>query len=192
MIRAFIAITLPAALQQEIERVQDDMRRQMPGWRWVKPANVHLTLKFLGEMPLDRVESIVRAMERGVAGQKIFPLYARSLGCFPDLTRPRILWMGLDDPHQALGPLHARLEAALAEQGCPPEKRPFRPHLTIARAQANGDRGRLGMLLRTYHAEQFGAISVACMRLVQSQLHRDGAVYTNLQSVAFREQSDTP
>lgn len=190
MIRAFVAITLPPALQQAIERVQDDMRRQVPGWRWVPPGNVHLTLKFLGDIASDRIESIVQAMQQGVADQRRFLLQARGLGCFPGLTRPRVLWMGLEDAHQVLGPLQARVDAALAAQGFAPEKRPFRPHLTIARAQDNIDRGRLAMLLRTYHAEPVGTLTVDGIHLIQSQLHRDGAVYTRLRSLVLREEND--
>ena len=81
------------------------------------------------------VPSLLQAMEQATQDQTAFPLRAKALGCFPHPARPRVLWVGLDDPSQALGRLNERLMAALTPLGFPPEDRPFHPHLTLARAQ---------------------------------------------------------
>lgn len=183
--RAFMAITPPPSLQSAIVTIQRDFQEQGMPWRWVKPENVHLTLKFLGNTSPDMIAPLVQAMERAVEGQKAFPLSARSLGCFPNLSRPRVLWMGLEDLQDALAPLHTRLEIALASLNISPENRPFHPHLTLARTQQRMARGKLITFLQAYNNRQFGEISVEQIHLFQSQLHRNGAVYTILQSVTL-------
>jgi 2'-5' RNA ligase len=186
MIRAFIAIALPPSLQLEIEQVQQVLQPQTSSWRWVKPANVHLTLKFLGDISPEAVASITQAMAQVGEGQPVFPLLVRGLGCFPHLARPRVLWMGLEDPQRGLASLHERLESALASLGFPAEQRPFRPHLTLARARQGIDRHAFSPLLQAYSERQFGEITVERIHLFQSRLHREGAVYTILQSVTLR------
>src|SRR6266545_7763526 len=150
MIRAFIAITPPSTLQQTVTEVQEAFQRSNLPWRWVTSENIHLTLKFFGNVPAERVTAITQAMEHAARGQTAFPLRATSLGCFPHTSRPRLLWIGLDDPSQALGPLYARLTAACISLGFPAEDRPFHPHLTLARVQNLGRSIQLSPILQRY------------------------------------------
>ena len=185
MIRVFIAVTPPVALQQSFTEVRAAFQRQAIPFRWVKHTQVHLTLKFLGNVSPEKIASIGQAMDRAAAGQASFTLLAQGLGCFPSLSRPRVLWMGLES-HHALIQLQQRLEAELTPLGFLPEDRPFHPHITLARMQQEGSHSQLEPLLQAYHNRQFGEITVEQLRLFRSQLHREGAVYTILHSVILQ------
>jgi RNA 2',3'-cyclic 3'-phosphodiesterase len=184
MLRAFIAITPPTTLQQTMAEVRQVFQRLSLPWRWVTPDHIHLTLRFLGNVPEEAVPSLLQAMEQAAQGQIAFPLRARALGCFPHPARPRVLWVGLDDPSQALGRLNERLMAALIPLGFPPEDRPFHPHLTLARAQMPSS--QLLPMLQTYQNRDFGEFLVTQVHLVQSQLQRGGVLHTILRSVTLQ------
>jgi 2'-5' RNA ligase len=186
MIRAFIAITPPTTLQQSIAEVCRVLQRLALPWRWVTPDHIHLTLRFLGNVPDESVPSLLQAVEQAAQGHTAFPLRARALGCFPHPARARVLWVGLDDPGQALGRLNTRLTAALTPLGFPPEDRPLHPHLTLARAHHRMPASRLLPMLQTYHNWDFGEFLVTQVHLVQSQLQRGGALHTILCSVALQ------
>lgn len=186
MIRAFIAITPPTTLQQTMAEVRQVFQHLPLPWRWVTPDHIHLTLRFLGNVPDESVPSLQQAMEQAAQGQTAFPLRARALGCFPHPTRPRVLWIGLDDPSQALGRLNERLITALTPLGFPPEDRPFHPHLTLARAQNRMPASQLFPMLQTYQNKDFGEFLVTQLYLVQSQLQRGGALHTILRSVTLQ------
>jgi 2'-5' RNA ligase len=187
MLRTFIAITPPVTLQQSCAEVRAVVEQHAFPWRWVKPAQIHLTLKFLGDVDPARIDAITQAMQRAIGKQVPFTLLAQGVGCFPTLSRPRVLWMGLHDPQQALTRLQQRLGTALVSLGFAPEERPFRPHLTLARAPHGGPgRPQLTPLLQAYHEQYFGEVLVEHLHLFQSQLHRDGAVYTLLRSAPLQ------
>jgi RNA 2',3'-cyclic 3'-phosphodiesterase len=186
MIRAFIAITPPATLQQTLAEVRQVFQHLSPSWRWVTPNHMHLTLKFLGNVPDESVSSLLQAMAQAAQDQTVFPLRARALGCFPQPARARVLWAGLDDPGQALGRLQARLIAALTPLGFPAEERPFHPHLTLARAQNGVRSNQLLSMLQKYHNLDFGEFLVTQFHLMQSELQRGGARHTLLRSVTLQ------
>ena len=186
MIRAFIALTPPATLQQTIAEVREVFQHLNLPWRWVAPECIHLTLKFLGHVPAEHVTTLAYAMEHAAQGQTAFTLRATSLGCFPHTSRPRVLWVGLDDPDQALGSLKARLTAALIPLGFSQEDRPFHPHLTLARAQNVGRSSQLLPILQAYQNRHFGEFTVTQLHLFQSELQRGGALYTILRSVILQ------
>jgi 2'-5' RNA ligase len=182
MIRAFIAIIPPTALQQTMAEIRQVFQRLSLSWRWVTTDHIHLTLRFLGNVPDESVPSLLQAIEQASQGQTAFALHARSLGCFPHPARPRVLWAGLDDPSQALERLNERLIAALTPLGFPPEARPFHPHLTLARSQ-NGSPLSQSLTLQNW---DFGEFLVTHIHLMKSQLQRDRSVYTILSSVALQ------
>jgi 2'-5' RNA ligase len=144
---------------------------------------VHLTLKFLGNVPAEQIASICQALEHAARDMAPFTVGAQSLGCFPNTSRPRILWMGLDDPQQALSSLQQQVEAALQALGFAPETRPFRPHLTLARFQEGRRVPQLLSLLQAYQERVFGDLPITQMHLFQSQLRRDRVLYTIIRSV---------
>ena len=186
MIRAFIAITPPTTLQQTVAEVRQVFQRLALPWRWVTPDHIHLTLRFLGNVPDESVISLFHAMEHAAQGQTVFPLRAKALGCFPHPARPRVLWVGLDDPSQALERLNERLTVALTPLGFPPEDRPLHPHLTLARVQNVRRSSQLLPVLQTYQNRDFGEFLVTQVHLMQSQLQRGGALHTILCSVTLQ------
>jgi 2'-5' RNA ligase len=186
MIRVFMAITPPTILQQTLAEVRQAVQHLAPSWRWVTSNHIHLTLKFLGNVPDEAVTSLLQALAYATQGQSVFPLRARALGCFPQPARARVLWVGLDDPGQALGYLNEGLMAALTPLGFPPEKRPFHPHLTLARAQNGVRASQLWSMLQKYHNLDFGEFLVTQLHLVQSELQRAGSQHTILRSVTLQ------
>ena len=185
MMRAFIAITPPATLQQTVAAVRQVFQHLSLPWRWVTPDHIHLTLRFLGNVPDDFAPSLLQAIEQATQDQTTFPLRAKALGCFPHPARPRVLWVGLDDPSQTLGHLNERLMAALTPLGFPPEDRPFHPHLTLARVQNRMPSSQLLPILKTYQNMDFGEFLVTRIYLVQSHLQRIGYLHTILRSVTL-------
>lgn len=186
MVRAFIAITPPTTLQQTVAEVREVFQHCHLPWRWVTPEHIHLTLKFLGNVPAERVPTLIQVMEHAAQGHPAFPLRATSLGCFPHPSRPRVLWVGLDDPSQALGHINARLTAACIPRGFAAEARPFHPHLTLARIQNGGRANQLLPMLQAYQNQCFGEFLVTQIHLYQSQLQRGGALHSIVHSVMLQ------
>lgn len=132
--RLFIALTPPPEVQRAIWAAFRPLRARELPVKWVSPDGVHLTLKFLGEVPDERRDELVAALGRAAGGTRPIPLAVRGPGVFPDPTRPRVFWAGVE-PGPALELLADRVERGFAPLGFPTEGRPFRPHLTVGRAK---------------------------------------------------------
>lgn len=180
--RLFVAVDLPDDLRSALGRLEDRLRRG-GGVRWVPPGNIHLTLRFLGEVSPDRVGEIGVLLSAAAARHRPFTLTARGLGAFPSLRRPRVIWVGIGPP-ESIGPLEALrgdLEDGFASLGFGREGRPFRPHLTIGRVRDRRggrrvDPGR-GLEGVAFHASPF---SVDAVDLMESRLEPAGATYHRL------------
>ena len=186
-VRAFVAVK-PAA---DLRRACADVAaagRVLP-MRWVRPDSVHLTLKFLGNVPVDAVPAIHQALRQAAAGLAPFSVVARGLGCFPNTTRPRVLWMGLDDPRRDLLQLQRRIESTLAAVGIPAAERLFQPHMTLARARRTRPVTELDAFLSAYRGHTFGHLVVSEIHLMRSDLHAKGAVHIPLHAVALQGSS---
>jgi len=145
--------------------------------KWVRPEGIHMTVKFLGEVEPEREPELRAALTRAAAGGRPLPLAVRGFGVFPDATRPRVIWAGLDaDPTLEL--LQHRVEQEFSPLGFPPEGRPFRPHLTLGRAAREArprDFAGLAGALDGLHYEE--AVLVASVDLMQSIAQAGGMVY---------------
>ena len=186
-VRAFIAIR-PSA---DLHRACTDVAvagRGLP-MRWGRPESIHLTLKFLGNVPVDAVATIGQALRQAVEGLAPFSVVAQGLGCFPNTTRPRVLWMGLDDSQHELIQLQQRIESTLAVLGLSMERRLFRPHLTLARARGTRVGRELDAFLSEHKSHIFGSLVVSHIHLMRSDLSAKGAVHTRLYSVALQGSS---
>jgi len=186
-VRSFIAILLSddvrAAVAVEIAR----LRPLGPRVSWVSPPNLHLTLKFLGELPADALAEVREGLAEAVAGAAPFSLHFGGLGAFPDLTRPRVLWVGVDEGSRAAQALQSHVEAALTRRGFPREERPFSPHLTIGRVR---DPRRLVELQQAMTRDarlEFGQFEVRGLSLMRSDLSPAGARYTGLAAFPFAQ-----
>ncbi|MCC6748620.1 MAG: RNA 2',3'-cyclic phosphodiesterase [Deltaproteobacteria bacterium] len=141
-VRAFVAVNLPAEAVTRVAELQRQLKPKAAGLGlrlgWISPANLHVTLKFLGEIPREVVPAISAALERCVAGIEPLPVTVQGVGAFPSPARPRVIWVGVQSPGGALEKLAARVEHALGELGFSPEARPFHAHLTIGRVREGG------------------------------------------------------
>ncbi len=151
LIRAFIAVTLPESLTGLVSEVQQTLKAQGLRIAWVPPGNVHLTLKFLGDIEPADIDPIAAVMSE--CTQRIVPLTlsARGLGVFPDLRRPRVVWLGITGDMPQLIAFQKDLDARLVAIGkgrFKPEERPFKGHLTLGRIKARLDSGILIKALR--------------------------------------------
>ena len=190
-IRAFIAIPLPDPLLAELERVQRRLEREVPprSVRWVRPEGIHLTLKFLGDTSTERIPEIQAAL--GAVGRNVppFDFAVAELGCFPNPRRPRVVWVGIQEPTGRLAGLQDAVEEVVAPFGYPPEGRGFTPHLTLGRVQRRVDRRdlpRIGEVVTALEVGTLGEVSVDRFALIRSILKPTGAEYTALAEFALR------
>jgi len=161
-------------------------RHPLDGLRWVRPEGIHLTLKFLGETPREKVAPITQALAGSTVGVAPHELSLGKLGSFGSRGSPRVLWVDLDGDLEPLRRLAAQVERALVPLGFPPEGRRFSPHLTLARVRPESAREVAGPLAQAVAAVSAPktAIEVRQVSLMQSKLGPGGAVYTQLE--AFR------
>jgi 2'-5' RNA ligase len=179
-VRLFLALELPPELREVLATERARLQQSLRGWRWARPESIHLTLRFLGEVDpeLDRRS---RETWRAVAARsRPFRIRLGGAGRFPPRGAPRILWLGTEEvePGDALAELAEAVERAARELGWPEERRPFRPHLTLARAERGG---RPDPPREDRPAAGEGSV-VREVALVQSHLHPSGARYTALES----------
>lgn len=176
------------AIWEVVRGVRREVEAALGNVRWVAPAAYHFTLRFLGELDADRVGAAVRATRRACAGLESFPVTLRSLGAFPGLERPRVLWIGVDDEgNRRLTHLALRLQEELAREGFAAETRLFASHLTIGRlSDRAGHRppGALQAVARLFDRD-FGPSRSESVVVMKSELRPSGPVYTAMHRVAL-------
>ena len=189
-IRSFIAIELPDELRLELGQLEARLKSAKQPWvKWVNPHSIHLTLKFLGNIAIDRTGEITRAMEEAAQAVPPFHLEVKDLGVFPNLKRVQVAWVGISGEVDKLNQLQQRIESNLARLGFAPESRPFTGHLTLARLRNRAlldERQRFGQLIASTRFEA-GTIKVDAISLMRSQLTREGAIYSRISSVRLKK-----
>ena len=186
-VRSFIAIELPDKLKLALTQLEAQLKSgQQPSVKWVDPYSIHLTLKFLGNIGIDRVGVITKAMEEAVRGMTPFHLEVKGLGVFPNLRRVQVAWVGVGGEVAHLSQLQQRVESSLAPLGFATESRPFTPHLTIARLRDRAspdERQSFGRLIAGTRFDAVYDLNVDCVNLMKSQLTREGAIHSRISSV---------
>ena len=179
--RTFLAFKPPGAIVHRIERLQHRLQGEGIEARWVKPASIHLTLKFLGETDPAAGEAIEQAMQAAVAGQVPLELSLGGLGGFPSLHRPRVLWQAVAGEVERLRSVQQALDAQLALCGFDPEKRPFRAHLTLGRIR-NPKRWHAADTVLARQMQDLPSLTFTVDALIwyESRLGPGGARYTAL------------
>ncbi len=183
LIRTFIAIELTPATRRILADAVSDLKgRTEANVRWVNPGNVHLTLKFLGNVDAAVIPSLVESVQAAVGGSGSFRLTLGSLGAFPNPARARVVWVGLEGAVDALLDLQRRVEHAATAMGLAEEQRPFAPHLTLGRVSNNPPthRASLAAALRRGAAPLAGGFDAEEVVVMRSDLRPTGAVYTPL------------
>ena len=182
-IRSFIAFELPAAVTSLLDQVQQELKALQLTARWVRPQNIHLTLKFLGNMDPGDIENIGRAMAEAAGEYAPFTLTVGGIGFFPGIKRPRVIWVGLGGATDALRNFQRNLANRLATIGFPSEKRSFKAHLTLGRIRQAVNPNILGQTIQDYSDLGNLKFSVDRIILFQSDLKPSGAVYSQLKLV---------
>lgn len=188
-IRSFIAIELPQRVTQGLARLQERLLQFTPkGVKWVDPAGIHLTIKFLGEVPSNQIRLISANLAEIVKGIKAFSLGVEGLGVFPDSRRPRVVWVAVVREVDKLVQLQQAVDSALAPLGFKKENRPFVPHLTLARLRDDmpyQERQSFGQHYLAARLETIPFFKVESLDLMKSQLTPRGAIYTRLDTFGF-------
>lgn len=188
-IRAFLALDPPEEILREIGRIQDRLRKLIHGdLRWVRPEGIHLTLKFFGDVPENAVVNISTVAGKAAAAVGPFELAIGGTGVFPDPSRPRVVWLGMNGEVAQLATFQQGLERALRKIGFPPEERPFRPHLTLGRIKSPKGLTGLTEALEKEKTYTAGLFTASVLSLFQSELTPRGAVYTRLAVYPFTGQ----
>jgi 2'-5' RNA ligase len=187
-VRAFIAIELPQVTLDALAEVQTRLAHHTPpdSVRWVKPDNIHLTLKFLGQVPTAQIDAINSALTHAVSNIHVFPFEVMRAGCFPNERRPRVIWVGVDEPSGALHALQRSIEAAVAPLGYPGDPHGFQPHLTLGRAARDVkplELHKLGDAVVSARIGLLGHVHAEEVVLFQSDLTSGGSIYTPLARV---------
>jgi 2'-5' RNA ligase len=176
VVRAFVCVSPDEAAAGEIADFARGLKK-FSGFRWAARESLHVTLKFLGEMPAERVTRLDTNLSR-VGGFRPFAVGVSEAGVFPDMSSPRVLWLGVGDGRDELTRLAALVDRAAAAAGCEPERRVFHPHLTLARSRGSGPGVMTSELAEALAA--FPGASWMCENfvLMRSELSPRGAKYT--------------
>lgn len=190
VVRAFIAISLSTEITRQLNQVIENLQARLPGVaiRWAPAQNIHLTIKFLGDVSISNLEMVKKIIQVEASHHSAFEMSVGNLGAFPTINRPQVLWVGIEAP-QELYAIQGGIESEAARLGYARENRPFSPHLTLARTARNvtpEDVRQIGSVLAGYPVGYLGALRVQELHLYQSDLQRSGAVYTRLFTVGLQ------
>ncbi len=183
-IRAFIAIELSEELKASLARLQDLIKLGSESYvKWVDPQGIHLTLKFLGNISVDKVSAISEAIAEVARSVAPFRLEITEFGAFPNTKAPRVAWVGLGGDLERLLTLQRGIDQALIPLGFPPEARAFSPHLTLGRVRDQAtpqERRKLGERVASLEVQGQPSLYVDRVSLMRSQLTSKGAIYSRL------------
>ncbi len=182
-VRLFIAIDIQQEIRTAYALLIEELRGIAPKAKWVRAENLHVTLKFLGDTPREKLAA-VQGVLAAVRSPEPVQLEFRGLGFFPNEKRPRVVWAGMEATPN-LKTLAADVDQAAHRLGFPLEDRPFTPHLTLARFAPPGISPRLREAIRASSEQAFGSVTAGEFHLIESTLKRTGAEYTTVQTVRF-------
>jgi len=186
VVRAFIAVDLSPETRKGLEQVSAELKRRIPGGalRWVPVENIHLTLKFLGDVSVTNIDVLNKIIDAVAALHHSFDISIGGIGAYPRILHPRVIWVGMEAPSELPAIQHG-LEIETARIGYAPEERPFSPHLTLGRVSRNAsgqEIHQISEVLKTYKVGFLGVTRVESLHLFRSDLNPGGAVYTRLHS----------
>lgn len=190
MLRSFIAIEMPAEVQAAIASSTAGMQKALPKplVRWVASKNLHLTLKFLGDVSPANLDRLAEALKMESVRHEKFSFSVGGLGAFPTSRRPRVIWIGLEAPASLTG-IQRAVEAVSSRMGYPAEDRPFSPHLTIGRVGQDvspADLKRISAAIEETTVGPLGTVHVGAVHIFKSDLQPGGSVYTHLYAMPLK------
>jgi 2'-5' RNA ligase len=182
-IRAFLAIEPADEVLAAVARLQEKLKKEISGKiSWTRPQGNHLTLKFFGSIDLADVENISAAVKKQAAAAAPLVLKVEKMGVFPDLRKPRVLWVGIAGDSEKLVLLQNKLEADFEVLGFPRENRPFRAHLALGRIKDARTAAGIEAAIKKHSNFTTGEFPVNELILFQSKLTPQGAIYTKLET----------
>ena len=184
VIRAFIAIDLSEEIQLHLEEVQKNYRAQLKHIpiRWVVPENIHLTLKFLGDVSISNLNLLTDMIQAEISSHHQFDISVGGSGAFPNNRQPRVIWIGVEAPTE-LAAIQNGIETTTARLGYTREERPFSPHLTLGRVSRNISSQEMKIISKTLDTTRVGFLGITCVdkvHLYRSDLQPTGAIYTQI------------
>lgn len=186
-IRTFVAIDLSSDITEGLKTLQNKLINECPGKiAWVKPENIHLTLKFLGEIEEGRREQIFLSLKEVTSKYSPFDVVIKGLGCFPRIENPRVIWVGMTCEGDELFSLQKDVETCLNKLGFPEDKRKYHAHLTLGRVKVLKERMRWKEIVGSFRDVEVGTLNVEKTVLFKSTLKPAGAVYTVLGEAFLR------
>ncbi len=183
--RCFVAIELPTKVREALADLQTRLSSLDTAIRWTRPEQIHLTLKFLGEVPDAQVPEVCSTAIQVARDVPPIRLEVRGAGCFPPRGPARVVWAGIIGPPSELAACHSHCERAFAELGYPPEDRAFRPHLTIGRSRDQRGARDARTVIEALADFESGDFTATEMIVFQSVLGSSGPTYTPLTRARF-------
>lgn len=187
--RAFIAIDLPKEIKDKLEKIQERLKRIPARINWVKPQNIHLTLRFLGEINQDMPDKIIAAIEDTISLEISFQVSLSSISIFPDLGSPRVIWIGVTSGEKETRGIYLHLEEKLKKLGIPRETRQFSAHITLGRIKSVFNRQELTQDLNnstTIADNENSQFWVRKITLFKSTLTTKGPIYEIIKEVSLK------
>ncbi len=182
-LRTFIAIELTNELHEELHILQQEFKKSDIDAKWVEANNIHLTLKFLGNVDTGQIEKIKDILEEISKQTKPFYLHLAGVGAFPKLDYPRVLWVGIDEGKNETIEIAKKLEEELEKIGFQKENRPFSLHLTLARIRSPKNKDKLKVLVEQTSFTSNNKVYVNKLTLFKSTLTLQGSIYETIQQV---------
>ena len=180
--RIFIAVELPSDVKNQIARMQAELKKVPAQVSWTKAENVHLTLKFLGEIEEKQLQPVTQAARAGCKGIKKFKISLKGVGGFPNLRQPRVIWIGTQNGAEELISLQAKIDTELDKAGFPKEEKKFRPHFTLGRVRVPKNIEKLAQALGSTEF-QTADFDILHLNVMKSQLSPGGSIYTVLERI---------
>ena len=184
-IRTFVAVEFSEDVKEEISNIQARLKRELGNLKWVPKRNLHLTLKFLGDVEPERIPEIAQGLSAAVQRFKPFSLGLGGLGAFPGMNKPKVIWMGLTIGRRELVQLQKAVESELVIQGFSKERRPYHPHLTLARSRRNTNLLTVGQILDKIEVQPTDTELIQSVKIMKSDLRPNGPVYTCLEKISL-------
>ena len=185
-VRTFVAVEITPGVRSRARQLIEKLSATGANVKWVEPENLHLTLAFLGEVDVLEIPELCETVRQSVGDYEPFDIEVRGVGAFPDLRRPRTVWIGVENGAEEMIALHGSLEKGLTKLGYRAEKRRFRPHLTLGRVR-NAPQGQgvddLGRAIEQFRDYQADTMSVAEVIVFSSRLDRGGPEYEPLGTI---------
>lgn len=187
--RTFIAIELPPNIRDYLGNIENQLKTTGADVKWVSPGNIHLTLKFLGEIDDKKLIKVTEILETVASGENLFFIRLAGVGAFPNTNSPRVIWLGVDKGDEETKRIADALEEEIAKIGIPKENRPFSSHITIGRVRSGLNRIKLAQALnglKDKSGEENLEFSVTKITLFESTLTPKGPIYAVLKEASLK------